>query len=62
MEFPINASYINDFMFCPYSIMIHSIYEDMPKVLYQTEAQMLGSYFHRIDDEEFLQQMEDGFE
>ena len=58
MEFPINASYINDFMFCPYSIMIHTMYEDIPKVLYQTEKQMLGSHFHRVDEGAFSQQRE----
>ena len=62
MEFPINASYINDFMFCPYSIMIHNIYEDTPKILYQSESQMLGTYFHKMDEKDFIHQMETEFE
>lgn len=62
MEFPINASYINDFMFCPYSILIHNMYEDIPKILYQSENQILGTYFHVEDELTFYVQKEDFIE
>lgn len=53
MEFPINASYINDFLFCPYSIMIHGMYEDMPKSVYQSDSQILGTYSHNENKTDF---------
>lgn len=46
MEHPITASNLNDFTFCPYSIFIHSMYEDMPKKIYQGAAQIRGTYAH----------------
>lgn len=49
MEYPLCASQINDFLFCPYSIMLHNMYEDMPKSLYQSKSQILGTYAH-IED------------
>ena len=46
MENPIIASTFNDFLFCPYSIMIHGMYEDMPKKVYKSEKQINGTYLH----------------
>ena len=52
MENPLNASFINDFIFCPYSIFVHNMYEDVPKDIYQEEQQLLGTFNHEKDIED----------
>lgn len=49
MEFPLNASFINDFIFCPYSIFIHNMYENMPNEIFQNEEQISGTFSHQMD-------------
>lgn len=46
----INISELNDFIFCPYSIYIHHIYDGVDKGLYYSEPQIVGTYSHESVD------------
>ncbi len=54
MEPSIKISNINDFIFCPHSIYLHSIYESFEKQVYQDEPQTKGTHAHaNIDNNKY---------
>ncbi len=54
MENPIIISNLNDFVFCPLSIYFHGIYGEQKTVLYQSQAQLNGTYVHsKIDNQQY---------
>lgn len=51
MEYPIIASNINDFIFCPVSIYFHNLYGNQDTLTYQHIEQINGTNVHKnIDD------------
>lgn len=50
MEDYIQISKINDFVFCPYSIYLHSVYENFNAKTYHRTAQTVGKIAHRPVD------------
>jgi CRISPR-associated protein Cas4 len=50
MEDYIQISKLNDFIFCPYSIYLHSVYEDFSVKTYHREAQTVGRIAHEPVD------------
>lgn len=46
MEDYIQISKLNDFIFCPYSIYLHSVYENFSKNAYHRVAQTVGRIAH----------------
>lgn len=51
MESYIQISKINDFIFCPYSLYYHSIYENFSQKVYHGSAQTKGKIKHECIDE-----------
>jgi len=47
MDRAIQISKVNDFIFCPYSIYLHSIYEDFADSLYHSDFQVRGRIKHK---------------
>jgi CRISPR-associated protein Cas4 len=51
MESYIRISNINDFLYCPVSIYLHSLYEDFDRSAYHQTPQIVGTANHRsLDD------------
>jgi len=50
MEDYIQISKINDFVFCPYSIYLHSVYESFNQRTYHRAAQTVGKIAHEPVD------------
>lgn len=46
----IQISKINDFLFCPYSIYLHNIYEDHNELIYHKDFQQRGKINHHTID------------
>lgn len=54
MEPIIQISKLNDYLFCPYSLYLKSIYENISEVNYHTTYQVNGKLKHRrIDNQEY---------
>lgn len=54
MENPIIISNLNDFVFCPLSIYFHDIYGEQKTLLYQSQAQLNGTYVHeKVDKQQY---------
>ena len=54
MEQYIRITNINDFLFCPRSLYLHSIYENFNTSLYHQEPQVLGTQIHAaVDDRRY---------
>ena len=51
MESYIQISKINDFMFCPMSLYLHSVYESFDTALYHDTPQIVGKANHAAIDE-----------
>ncbi len=51
MDDYIFISTLNDFVFCPYSIYLHNIYENTDESLFQATPQIIGSIAHNTVDE-----------
>lgn len=51
MEYPLNITALNDYIFCPVSIYFHNLYGEMERSLYQTSAQINGTHVHSKIDE-----------
>jgi len=50
MEDYIQISKLNDFIFCPYSVYLHSIYEDFSPKAYHSSYQTVGKICHEPVD------------
>src|SRR5512133_2949131 len=50
MESYIRISNINDFLYCPFSIYLHSLYEGFDKKAYQQKSQIVGTIKHESID------------
>lgn len=50
MDQYIRISSLNDFIFCPYSIYFHNLYENYEKQLYQDTPQINGTLNHSLID------------
>lgn len=50
MESYIRISNINDFLYCPFSIYLHSLYEGFDKKAYQQTPQVVGTIKHEAID------------
>ena len=50
MDQYIRISSLNDFIFCPYSIYFHNLYENYEKQLYQDTPQINGMLNHSLID------------
>lgn len=50
MEALIQITKLNDFVFCPYSIYFHSIYENFHQAVYHQSAQNMGKLKHENID------------
>lgn len=50
MEDYIQISKLNDFIFCPYSIYLHSVYENFDSKTYHRTAQTVGKIAHKPVD------------
>ncbi len=50
MDSYIQISKLNDFIFCPYSLYVHSVYENYGKFDYQSKFQFNGSLNHKNID------------
>lgn len=54
MEYPLNITALNDFIFCPASIYFHNLYEDMERTLYRSTYQINGTKAHQsIDNKKY---------
>ncbi len=51
MDNYISISMLNDFIFCPYSIYVHSLFIESDKDIYEAKPQILGKNAHRTIDE-----------
>ena len=47
----IQISKLNDFIFCPYSLYFHTLYDNFAKRVYQRTPQITGTIKHEIIDE-----------
>jgi len=47
----IQISKINDFIFCPYSVYLHSVYEKFVQKIYHSVPQSVGSLYHKNIEE-----------
>lgn len=50
MEQYIRISTINDFLFCPRSLYLHSVYESYDTSMYHDEPQIVGTQLHQAVD------------
>jgi len=50
MEDYIQISKLNDFIFCPYSVYLHSVYEDFNPKIYHRSVQTVGKIAHKSVD------------
>ena len=51
MNSSIQISKLNDFIFCPYSVYLHSVYEKFSQKIYHAEAQTVGKISHETIEE-----------
>lgn len=51
MEPYIQISKINDFIFCPYSVYLHGVYENFSQKVYHEEVQIIGKISHETIEE-----------
>src|SRR4030042_920632 len=51
MESYIQISKLNDFIFCPYSVYLHSVYENFNQKIYHSTPQTVGKICHEIIEE-----------
>ncbi|MCK9578657.1 type V CRISPR-associated protein Cas4 [bacterium] len=51
MESYIQISKLNDFIFCPHSLYLHSIYDNFNAKIYHGDAQIRGKIVHECIDE-----------
>jgi CRISPR-associated protein Cas4 len=52
METFLPITYLNDFVFCPYSIYLHQVFDNSSEVLYSASPQQTGKSAHTIIDTE----------
>lgn len=52
METYLPITYLNDFVFCPYSIYLHQVFDNNSEVLYSASPQQTGKSAHTIIDSE----------
>lgn len=50
MEYPIPITYLNDYIFCPYSIYLHQIYGEIEEEHYHSTKQSIGKSAHSYID------------
>ncbi len=50
METFLPISYLNDFVFCPYSIYLHQVFDNNKEVVYTAKPQQRGKTAHQIID------------
>jgi len=50
MDDYIQISKLNDFVFCPFSLYFHSVYEDFGQAVYHTSCQTKGKIVHQCFD------------
>lgn len=46
----INISFLNDFIFCPYSIYLHNVYMETDETMYHAMPQTRGRLVHETVD------------
>ncbi|MCM8787640.1 MAG: type V CRISPR-associated protein Cas4 [Candidatus Omnitrophica bacterium] len=51
MDDYIPISKINDFLFCPYSVYLHSVYERFSQRVYHSTPQTIGKIYHQTIEE-----------
>lgn len=51
MDDYIQISKLNDFIFCPYSVYLHSVYEDFDQKIYHSTFQTVGKICHKSIEE-----------
>lgn len=51
MEPYIQISKLNDFIFCPYSVYLHGVYENFSQKVYHEEVQIIGKISHETIEE-----------
>ncbi len=51
MDNIIPITYLNDFVFCPYSVYLHQIFDNNEDIVYHAEPQQTGKASHRTIDE-----------
>ncbi|PIP17917.1 MAG: endonuclease [Parcubacteria group bacterium CG23_combo_of_CG06-09_8_20_14_all_35_9] len=51
MESHIQISKINDFLFCPHSVYLHSVYEKFSQKVYHSTPQTIGKICHQTIEE-----------
>lgn len=50
----VQISKLNDFIFCPYSLYLHTIYDNFDKSIYQEKSQTVGTLVHScIDNQKY---------
>jgi len=52
METFLSITYLNDFVFCPYSIYLHQVFDNSSEVLYSASPQQTGKSAHTGIDSE----------
>lgn len=52
METFLPITYLNDFVFCPYSIYLHQVFDNSKEVVYSASPQQTGKSAHSIIDSE----------
>lgn len=50
METFLPISYLNDFIFCPYSIYLHQVFDNSNEVVYSASPQQTGKAEHKFSD------------
>ena len=50
MEDPISIAWLNDYIFCPYSIYLHNVYMESDEDVYKATPQLKGTLAHRRVD------------
>ena len=51
METFLPITYLNDFVFCPYSIYLHQVFDNNSEDLYSAKPQLQGKIAHKDIDE-----------
>lgn len=51
MDNIIPITYLNDFVFCPYSVYLHQVFDNKEDIVYHAEPQQIGRAEHRTIDE-----------
>lgn len=50
METLVPITYLNDFVFCPYSVYLHQVFDNSHDSIYQAEPQQRGKNAHQTID------------